>query len=177
MKSNYLNNDRIYLRAVEPEDLDIMYEMENDPEMWDVSSFTVPYSKYLLKQYIEGNQNDIYSDKQLRLMINRKSDNQVLGTIDIADFVPLHSRAAVGIAIHSHFRHEGYAKDALMLLCDYVFDFLKIHQLYAHISIENQDSVALFNSCGFMRTGMLIDRLKTKNGYVDAIIMQKTNTL
>ena len=88
MKSNYLNNDRIYLRAVEPEDLDIMYEMENDPEMWDVSSFTVPYSKYLLKQYIEGNQNDIYSDKQLRLMINRKSDNQVLGTIDIADFVP-----------------------------------------------------------------------------------------
>ena len=177
MKSNYLNNDRIYLRAVEPEDLDIMYEMENDPEMWDVSSFTVPYSKYLLKQYIEGNQNDIYSDKQLRLMINRKSDNQVLGTIDIADFVPLHSRAAVGIAIHGHFRHEGYAKDALMLLCDYVFDFLKIHQLYAHISIENQDSVALFNSCGFMRTGMLIDWLKTKNGYVDAIIMQKTNTL
>ncbi len=40
MKPTFLKNDRIFLRAVEPEDLDVMYEMENDPAMWDVSSFT-----------------------------------------------------------------------------------------------------------------------------------------
>ena len=45
MKQSFLTNERIYLRAVEPEDLDIMYEMENDPSMWDISSFTVPYSR------------------------------------------------------------------------------------------------------------------------------------
>ena len=44
MKQSYLINDRIYLRAVEPEDIDVMYEMENDPSMWDISSFTVPVS-------------------------------------------------------------------------------------------------------------------------------------
>lgn len=54
MKQSFLTNERIYLRAVEPEDLDIMYEMENDPSMWDISSFTVPYSRFVLKQYIEG---------------------------------------------------------------------------------------------------------------------------
>ena len=43
MKQSFLANERIYLRAVEPEDLDLMYEMENDPSMWDISSFTVPY--------------------------------------------------------------------------------------------------------------------------------------
>ena len=53
MKQSFLTNERIYLRAVEPEDLDIMYEMENDPSMWDISSFTVPYSRFVLKQYIE----------------------------------------------------------------------------------------------------------------------------
>lgn len=42
MKQSYLTNERIYLRAVEPEDMDIMYEMENDPSMWDISNFTVP---------------------------------------------------------------------------------------------------------------------------------------
>ena len=47
MKQSFLNNDRIYLRAVEPEDLDVMYEMENDPSMWDISNFTVPYSRYV----------------------------------------------------------------------------------------------------------------------------------
>lgn len=42
MKQSFLSNDRIYLRAVEPEDMDVMYEMENDPSMWDISNFTVP---------------------------------------------------------------------------------------------------------------------------------------
>ena len=49
MKQSYLTNERIYLRAVEPEDMDIMYEMENDPSMWDISNFTVPYSRYVLR--------------------------------------------------------------------------------------------------------------------------------
>ena len=58
MKQSFLINDRIYLRAVEPEDMDVMYEMENDPSMWDISNFTVPYSRYVLRQYIEGSQCD-----------------------------------------------------------------------------------------------------------------------
>ena len=100
MKQSYLTNERIYLRAVEPEDMDIMYEMENDPSMWDISNFTVPYSRYVLRQYIEGSQCDVFADKQLRLMIVSKSDHDILGTIDITDFVPLHSRGEVGIAVH-----------------------------------------------------------------------------
>ena len=65
MKQSFLINDRIYLRAVEPEDIDIMYEMENDPLMWDISSFTVPYSRYVLRQYIEGSQSDMFADKDV----------------------------------------------------------------------------------------------------------------
>ena len=83
MKQSFLINDRIYLRAVEPEDIDVMYEMENDPLMWDISSFTVPYSRYVLRQYIEGSQSDMFADKQLRLMIIRREDNRILGTIDV----------------------------------------------------------------------------------------------
>ena len=107
MRQSFLMNDRIYLRAVEPEDMDIMYEMENDPSMWDISNFTVPYSRYVLRQYIEGSQCDVFADKQLRLMMVRKSDQCILGTIDITDFVPLHSRGEVGIAVHKDYRQQG----------------------------------------------------------------------
>ena len=99
MKPSYFVNDRLYLRAVEPEDLQVLYAIENDPQSWDISNFTVPYSKYVLKQYIENSQCDMFADKQLRLMIVRKSDRQVLGTVDITDFVPLHARGEVGIVI------------------------------------------------------------------------------
>lgn len=132
-----------------------MYEMENDPSMWDISSFTVPYSRFVLKQYIEGSQSDMFADKQLRLMIMRRKDNCTLGTVDITDFVPLHSRGAVGIAVHSNYRQEGYASDALKLLCEYAFNFLFIKQLYAHIAVDNEPSLRLFNSCGFTQCGVL----------------------
>lgn len=175
MKQTFLMNDRIYLRAVEPEDIDIMYRMENDPDMWDVSSFTVPYSRYVLRQYIESSQSDMFADKQLRLMIvDRKSDS-TLGTIDVTDFVPLHSRGAVGIAIHRDYRQEGYASDALSLLCEYAFGFLSIKQLYAHISVDNDVSMRLFTSCGFTQCGLLKDWLMTENGYKDAALMQCLN--
>lgn len=173
MKQSYLINDRIYLRAVEPEDIDVMYEMENDPSMWDISSFTVPYSRYVLRQYIEGSQSDMFADKQLRLMIIRREDNRTIGTIDITDFVPLHSRGAVGIALHADCRGAGYASDALNLLCDYAFDFLQIHQLYAHVATENEASMKLFASCGFAQCGLLKDWLSTSEGYKDAALMQR----
>lgn len=175
MNTSFLINDRIYLRAVEPEDLNIMYEMENDPEMWDISSFTVPYSRYVLKQYIEGSQSDMFADKQLRLMIVCRQDERTLGTIDITDFVPLHSRGAVGIALHKDYRGEGYAKEALGLLCEYAFNFLSIRQLYAFISRDNESSLRVFSACGFEQTGLLKSWLQVDNQYKDAVLMQCLN--
>lgn len=175
MGQTFLKNERLYLRAVEPEDLDTMYEMENDPSMWDISSFTVPYSRYVLKQYIESSQNDMYADKQLRLMIIRREDKAVLGTIDITDFVPLHSRGAVGTAIHQNYRGQGYASDALRLLCDYAFNFLFVRQLYVHIAVDNEPSCRLFASCGFTQCGLLKDWILTTEGYKDAVLMQCIN--
>lgn len=172
MKKSYLTNERIYLRAVEPEDLEIFYKMENDPAFWEISSFTVPYSRYVLTQYIENSANDMFADKQLRLMIVRHSDHSVLGTIDITDFIPLHSRAAVGIALLEEYRGNGYAKDALSLLCDYALGFLQMKQLYAHIPTDNKASLDLFTRCGFQICGTMKDWLKTGDGYKDVVMMQ-----
>lgn len=172
MEKSYLSNERIYLRAVEPEDLELLYRVENDPSLWEVSSFTTPYSRFVLKQYIENSQNDVFSDKQLRLMIVRQSDHIALGAIDLTDFLPLHSRAAVGVALLKEYRHGGYGKDALTLLCTYVFDFLQLKQLYAQIPVDNEASIALFASCGFVRCGLLKAWLQITGTYKDAVVMQ-----
>ena len=66
MRQSFLMNERIYLRAVEPEDMDIMYEMENDPSMWDISNFTVPYSRYVLRQYIEARVKSLIRRRQAK---------------------------------------------------------------------------------------------------------------
>lgn len=177
MSYNYLTNERLFLRAAEPEDLDIMYQMENDPESWDVSCFTVPYSRYVLRQYIEASQCDLFADKQLRLMLVQRADNKVVGTIDLTDFVPIHGRAGVGIAVKKEYRREGFARQALEMLISYAFDFLHLRQLYAYISVKNEASKKLFLTCGFEQSGVLKDWLRLKNGYEDAYVMQCINLI
>lgn len=176
MENNYLYNDRIYLRAVEPEDLDVMYHIENHPTLWGIGSFTVPYSRYALKEYIENSCNDIYADKQLRLMIVKRDDNVVIGTIDITDYSPMHSRGGVGIAVLEDYRRKGYAADALRLLLKYAFGFLHLKQLYAHVPADNIPSVKLFTSCGFRQSGLLKGWLRAEDTFKDVLLMQNLGT-
>lgn len=54
----------ISLRAMEPDDLDLLYKVENDQELWEVGATNVPYSKALLRDFIMNATGDIYTDKQ-----------------------------------------------------------------------------------------------------------------
>ena len=79
-----LTGEHIYLRALEPEDLDFVYSIENDEKIWEMSSTQTPYSKFLIKQYLENAQQDIYEAKQLRLVVCAKDDTAI-GLIDLFD--------------------------------------------------------------------------------------------
>lgn len=173
MENSYFVGKQVFLRAMEPEDLDVMYTIENDPQTWDVTNFTVPYSRYALRQYIENSQYDMFADKQLRMMVVRQADNAVVGTIDITDFTPLHARGEVGISIRKEFQGNGYAGEALALLCDYAFRFLFMKQLVAHIAVDNEASIRLFTSCGFVQCGLLKEWWCVEGGYKDVLLLQR----
>ena len=66
-----MQDENILIRALEPEDLEYLYKWENDMDLWDVSDTLTPFSHFTLKKYIENAHVDIYTSKQLRLMITR----------------------------------------------------------------------------------------------------------
>lgn len=161
----------VTLRAMEPEDLDILYKIENDRALWDVGCTNVPYSRYALHNYIADCANDIYTDKQLRLMIENEGGEDV-GIIDMMNFDPRHLRAEVGVVIMSRFRRKGYASSAVVQLLDYATNTLHLHQLYVFVDAENKASINLFSSVGFKKTATLSQWLYKGSGYHDAILMQ-----
>jgi diamine N-acetyltransferase len=165
-----LEYKNIILRAPEPEDLDVFYRWENDTALWPVGCTLIPYSRYDLKQYISSSK-DLYETKQLRLVIEKKQDMEAVGTVDLYDFDPYHRRAAVGIMIDRNRREKGLASEALSLFCDYVFSFLKIHQLYAYIPVDNEPSRRLFAHCGFKERCTLPDWQVTNEGYKDVFLV------
>ena len=71
----------IILRALEPEDLELLYEWENDDNYWLISNTSSPFSKYTLKRYIENSHKCIYETGQLRFMIEHIEDKIAIGTI------------------------------------------------------------------------------------------------
>lgn len=152
-----LYNENIFLRALEPEDFDLIFSVENNEEFWEVSTNSTPYSKYIIKQYIENSHKDIYEVKQLRLVIC-KNDKSPIGLIDLFDFEPKHRRAAIGIVIkNKENRGFGYGREALELLCNFCFTHLGIHQVYANVGVDNHPSQQLFEKTGFIRVGLKKD--------------------
>ncbi len=172
-----LENQQIRLRALEPEDLEVLYRWENDTTLWSLGSTLAPYSRYILKEYIASSTQDLFQTRQLRLMIEEKSTCQPAGTIDLYAFEPHHHRAGVGILIDPRYQQQGIATQALELLSGYAFNFLKCHQLYTHIPAGNTASLKLFTRCGFKITGTLAEWIMTQEGYTDVIVMQQINHL
>ncbi len=153
-----LQGKQVFLRALEPEDLEFVYDLENDENLWEISSTQTPYSKFLIKQYLENAHQDIYESKQLRLVICKNDNNEVLGFIDLYDFNPTHKRAGVGVVILSaQERGQGYGSQALDLLINYGKTHLHLHQLYAGVSEDNLLSQRLFESKGFRLVGQKKD--------------------
>lgn len=167
-----LKSNKIKLRAVEPEDLDLMYLVENDTELWRCGQTTVPFSHYALKQYIAETTNDFFHDRQLRLVIETANGTSV-GFVDLQNYNPQHHRAEVGIVIVPEQQRQGLASEALRLLAGYVSVHLGIHQLYALVPEGNKASVALFEKCGYKKTATLQDWLNSPTGWQSVMVFQK----
>jgi len=170
-----LKGEHIYLRALEPEDLDFVYEIENDMSLWELSDTQTPYSKFLIKQYLENAQQDIFEAKQLRLAIC-SNNKDVIGLIDVFDFDIKNKRAGIGILIQDKAnRNSGYGKEALELLIHYCFKILHLHQVYANISEHNLTSLHLFEGNGFKKIGLKKDWSFDGNQYSNEYILQRIN--
>lgn len=170
---NILQHDHVFLRAMEPEDLDVLYNWENDSDNWLVSNTITPFSKFTLDQFISSSNQDIYQSRQLRMMIINKQDGKAIGAIDLFDFDPFHLRAGIGILIgEKNERKKGYASEALEVIISYAGKVLLLKQLYCNIAENNEHSLDLFIDKSFILSGKKIDWIKTDDGFLTEFFLQ-----
>lgn len=167
-----LKGQQVELRALEPTDLELLYTWENNPAIWKVSNTIVPFSKFVLHQYLENQHLDIFTTKQLRLVIQTKL-GVAIGLIDVFDFDPINARAGLGILItNEEYRGQGNARESVQLMVQYLFSHLSLHQVYVNIEASNEASLHLFKSAGFKLIGVKKDWNKRGNQFEDELIFQ-----
>ncbi|MCK9219466.1 MAG: GNAT family N-acetyltransferase [Bacteroidales bacterium] len=174
MTLNYLSGQNLRLRALEPADIQLLFEWENDTTIWQVSNTLTPFSRYQLEEYVLNGNQDLFTVRQLRLMIDRTPGQKIetIGTVDLFDFDPYHLRAGVGIMIQERSRNRGFAREAMQILIRYAFEKLHLHQLFCNISSDNEESKGLFTSLGFSRCGIKKDWINTGKGWDDEWMYQ-----
>jgi diamine N-acetyltransferase len=163
------------LRALEPQDIDVVYGWENDTDLWRVSGTMAPFSRHSLMRFIEEQQYDIYATRQQRLIIEADVDGvaTAVGAVDMFDFDPQNRRVGVGVVVSEKFRRCGYAKEALRLLERYAREVLHLHQLWCSIGADNQPSLALFRSADYVECGRRREWILAPQGPLDELLLQK----
>ena len=159
------------LRALEPNDLELIYEVENDKSLWVYSNTASPFSRYTLKKFIENSHLDIIEHKQLRLVIT--DDEQSYGFIDLYDYDFINRRVGVGIIIFKKYRSKGIGLSSLQLTENYLLEHIPIHQVYANISSTNKESISLFEKSDFVNVGLKKDWIFYNNKFNDELLFQK----
>ena len=165
--------ENIKLRALEPDDISFLYIIENDVDNWKISETKIPFSKYLLHEYLENIDQDITKTSQLRLVIQELETGDSLGIIDLFDFDSIHKKCGIGLIINSEERKKGLGTEALNLLISYCKNTLNLHQLYCDIQSENSDSISFFEKNGFLKTGVKKDWNLRADKYSDVYFYQK----
>ena len=164
--------NKINLRALELDDLDFLFEIENNRKLWKISNTILPFSKYYLEKYIKESNLDIFSEKQFRFVICFENKHPI-GLIDLFDFDPVNHRAGIGIVIECEHRKKGYAYESIKLIEDISKKDLQIHQLYVNVGIDNKISLDLFNKLGYIEIGIKKDWNYINGQYTDEVLFQK----
>jgi len=164
--------NKIKLRALELDDLEFLFEIENNSKFQKISSTILPFSKYYLEKYIMESNLDIFSEKQFRFVISIENKNPI-GFIDLFDFDPINHRAGIGIVIINNHRKKGYALESVKLIEDISKKKLQIHQLYVNVGVDNKSSLNLFKKLGYIEIGIKKDWNYVNGQYVDEVLFQK----
>ena len=172
----FLKGNNVFIRALEPLDSEILFKWENNVNLWEVSNTQIPFSKFVLNEFVTISHQDIYTNKQLRLMLGNNNTNEALGVLDLFEFDPQHARCGLGIYINDKFQRNGFAEESITLIISYAFKILHLKQIFVHVAQSNTASIALFEKLGFEKNGLKKAwHKKGLNQFEDVWFMQLIN--
>lgn len=165
-----IKGKKVTLRAIEQEDLKLINQWSNDPEInymlggWHFPSSMKDQQKWFESLSFEGNDQ--------RFAIESKEE----GLIGVATLVEINWKdrnAFHGMLLgDAKTRGKGYGTDTIMTLCKYAFEELGLRRLDTTIIVSNETSLGVYmNKCGWKKEGVKTDYYFRKNQWWDMVIL------
>ena len=145
----------IYLTRFDRANAETLRAWINDPAVneWLISS-QLPFSSEQELAFFDLTGREWSAGTAYRFEIHVAEDDRLIGIAGLDSVSLLHRRGEVGIFIGSvPDQNRGYGRDAILTLLRFGFDRLGLHSIAIKANTENERSVHLYSSIGFVETG------------------------
>ncbi len=154
----------VNLRVMEKEDLPLLSEWFNKPEVFGEYNPLHQTSKMDLEKIFE-------SPNEMKLFIIEKKDGSKIGFI--SHFYVLHiagRQQEIGYSLVPDERSKGHCTEAVKIMVDYLFLSRDIERIQAQTDPRNLASQKVLEKAGFKKEGILRKNLFSRGAWVDAHI-------
>lgn len=165
-----IEGKKVYLRAIEPEDLEYYRENINDPETEKmVGGWSLPVASVSQRDWY----NSIVGDRNnLRFTISMKDEDLPLGMVNLVDIDWKSGVAFSGIKLFKNAqRKSGIGFDTVMSMDRYAFDELRLNRIEGTILTTNIPSIKLYKKCGWVEEGIRRQSKYQSGEYYDEIFV------
>lgn len=162
--------NRVYLRALEPDDYKVSVNWRNDDEIWNMVGGRKYYvSSAYEKKWVEDT---IFNSNDLKLAVCLKDNNQYIGNVYLSNIDYVNRSATSHVLIgNKTYWGNGYATEAIKLLLSYAFDELGLHRVNAVILESNVGSLKMHKKCGYVYEGTLRDSVWKNGKFQNQIVL------
>ncbi len=157
-----LQGKNVNLRIVEKEDLPLLLEWFNNPE---IAGRYEPLDPQQSKKEFEERYDKLGPDEKAFFI--EKKDGSKIGSI--GHFLKDHS-IEIGYSVLPNERGRGYCTEAVQIMVDYLFLSRDIVRVQAHTHTENKASRRVLEKSGFKKEGIVRKDTFTRGEWRDSCI-------
>ncbi len=165
--------ENVYLRAPNSDDPLNFYYWSVQSELQSLSCRPLPVGSpgSVIERY-KNKEQGVYNQD---FSIVKKEDNRLVGKTTYFDYNPQNRSAEIGIIIDPDERENGFASEAIYLLCNYLFNNRGLNKVYAQTAEFNKGAMKLLKSSGFKQDAKLRDHYffdsEFHNGLIFSILL------
>jgi RimJ/RimL family protein N-acetyltransferase len=165
-----LTGEKVRLRALEREDLDLRTAWDNDVELQLAANDVPPRPRSRLRRRQRFDEQLKHDHDLVAFMI--EVDGKPIGECSLANFDQVARTCELGIAIGDRdYQGRGYGRDAMRLLIAYGFRSFNLHKIWLEVGAGNERAVHVYRACGFVEEGRLRQQWYQAGKFVDVVLM------
>ena len=165
-----LETSRLVLRPLKMRDAGDIYAYASDPDVARYVLWEPHKSVADTRNYIRCVRALYHRGLPASWAVTLRESGQVIGTIGFMWYSGASCSAEVGYSFSREFWNMGIATEALQAVITSAFGSLPLNRLEAQHDIRNAASGRVMEKCGMRREGILRQRVKNKNEYIDTVL-------